>query len=104
MRLLNARFEGVSLLKKNRNRCREEIDAFVILMCLSNNLIPKRIGHWKLDNQIAFIAMQNVYWNIQDPYLQGILSVKFGMLTKMFEKLHSILFVKGCLSIKKQAF
>ena len=66
MRLLYARFEGVSSLKKNRNGRGEEIDAFVILLCLSIKFIPKRIGHRKseIDHQIAFIATQNVYWNI----------------------------------------
>ena len=33
--------------KKNRNRCGEEIDRFVILLCLSIKLIPKGIGHQK---------------------------------------------------------
>ena len=36
-----------SLKKKNRNRCGEEIDAFVILLHLSNKLIPERIEHRK---------------------------------------------------------
>ena len=31
---------GSQLVEKNRNRCGEEIDAFVILLCLSNKLIP----------------------------------------------------------------
>ena len=43
MRLLYVRFEGVSSLKKKRNRCGEEIDACVILIRLS-------IGHRKSEN------------------------------------------------------
>ena len=31
---------GSQFVEKNRNRCGEEIDAFVILLCLSNKLIP----------------------------------------------------------------
>ena len=33
--------------KKNRIKRGEEIDAFVILFCLSNKLISRRIGHLK---------------------------------------------------------
>ena len=68
MGLFHTRFEGVSSLKKKiyiyiyRIRCREEIDAFVILLCLSNKLIPKRIKNRKSDHQFAFIATQTVYW------------------------------------------
>ena len=35
--------QGVSSYKKNKNKCGEQIDAFVILLRLNKNLIPKRI-------------------------------------------------------------
>ena len=35
--------------EKNRNKCGEEIEAFVILLRLSSKLILKRIGHQKLE-------------------------------------------------------
>ena len=38
---------GSQFVEKNRNRCGEEIDTCVILLRLSNNFIPKRIGHQK---------------------------------------------------------
>ena len=38
---------GSQFVEKNRNRCGEKIDAFVTLLRLSNQLIPKRIRHWE---------------------------------------------------------
>ena len=40
---------GNQFAGKKRNIRREEIEVFVILLRLSNKLIPKRIGHWKLE-------------------------------------------------------
>ena len=53
-----------SVCWKKISRCGEEMDAFIILLCLSNKLIPKRIRHQKSGCQIPFIATQNVYWNM----------------------------------------
>ena len=44
--------------RKNRNRYGKEIDAFIILLHLSNKLFPSR------DHPIAFVATQNRYWDI----------------------------------------
>ena len=40
---------GSQFVEKNRNRRKKEIEAFVILLRLSNKLIPRRIGHRKLE-------------------------------------------------------
>ena len=38
---------GSQFIEINRNRCREEINTFVILLCLSNKLRTKRIKNRK---------------------------------------------------------
>ena len=43
------KISGGHFVEKNRNRCREETDTFVILFHLSNRLILKRIEHQKLE-------------------------------------------------------
>ena len=72
-------------VEKNRNRCGEKVDqAFVILFCLSNKLILKKIGRQKLE-----IGPPNCIHNYPERVLEyiGHLALR-NIVGEIFEKMH----------------